>query len=93
MNKQKARHLDKAAALTYSGSGAPRVVAKGQGEVAKQIESVAAREGVPIIQDMTLTELLCEVPLGDEIPHNLFYAVAEVLAHIYRVRESIDSHQ
>ena len=45
---------------------------------------------MPIVQEERLTELLCALPLGDEIPPDLFVAVAEVLAFVYRLNERID---
>ena len=81
----------RAAALHYGGVGAPTVVAKGEGELAARIEELARQHDVPLVQDAVLTNLLARVPLGDEIPEYLFVAVAEILAHLYRVGESVDS--
>ena len=83
----------RAAALHYSGTGAPKVVAKGEGDVAATIESTARLHGVPLVHDPVLTNVLARVPLGDEIPEFLFLAVAEVLAHIYKVGEVLDSSE
>lgn len=80
----------KSAALAYSGVGAPRLVAKGEGELARRIVATAREHGVPLVQDTQLTELLCQLPLGDEIPPKLYVAVAEVLAFVYRLAASID---
>ena len=80
----------RAAALAYSGEGAPRLLAKGEGDVARRIAAVAESHDVPIVQEERLTELLCALPLGDEIPPDLFVAVAEVLAFVYRLNERID---
>lgn len=82
-----------AAALEYRGVGAPRVVAKGEGYIASQIEAVARQNDVPLIQDSLLASVLVNVPLGDEIPENFYFAVAEILAHVYRVSESIDTYE
>lgn len=82
-----------AAALEYLGVGAPRVVAKGEGYIASQIEAIARHNDVPLVQDSLLASVLVNVPLGDEIPENFYFAVAEVLAHVYRVSESIDSYE
>ena len=81
---------DRSAALHYSGEGAPVLVAKGDGEVARRIVATAQEHDVPIVQDEQLTGLLCELPLGDEIPPDLYVAVAEVLAYVYRVNDIID---
>lgn len=83
----------RAAALEYKGVGAPRVVAKGEGNIASRIEAIAAEHDVPLVQDDVLASVLVNVPLGDEIPENFYFAVAEILAHIYRVSESIDSYE
>jgi len=92
-DKKKQREIQLAAALQYEGTGTPTVVAKGQGEVAARIEAIARRHDVPLVKDAVLTGLLANVPLGEEIPESLFVAVAEVLVHIYRVGDSLDSYQ
>lgn len=79
------------AALSYSGEGAPILVAKGENAIADRIVELAAQNDVPIVQDGQLTELLCQVPLGDEVPPALYVAVAEVLAYVYRLSEQIDT--
>lgn len=93
MSDKPKRRKQQAAALQYSGVGAPRVVAKGEGLVAAKIEEVAARNDIPLVQDDLLAGVLVNVPLGDEIPESFYFAIAEILAHIYRVSESIDSYE
>ncbi|MFK7828928.1 MAG: EscU/YscU/HrcU family type III secretion system export apparatus switch protein [Congregibacter sp.] len=88
--RQDAERELQTAALSYSGMGAPVLVAKGEGETARRIVAVAREHDVPIVQDDQLTELLCQIPLGDEVPPKLYVAVAEVLAFVYRLNESID---
>jgi len=80
-----------ASALKYDGVGAPTVVAKGEGIIAARIKDIAARNDIPLVQDAMLTSLLGNVPLGDEIPQSLYLAVGEVLAHIYRIGDSVDT--
>lgn len=72
-----------AVALDYDGTGAPKVTAKGQGELAQQILEIAHQHEVPLRYDEGLVELLATVPLGEEIPEPLYVAVAEVLAFAY----------
>ena len=91
--KPKRDEKQRAAALEYTGVGAPRVVAKGEGLVAKQIEAIALQNDVPLLQDSLLASVLVNVPLGDEITENFYFAVAEVLAHVYRINEVIDSYE
>ncbi|MAZ70609.1 EscU/YscU/HrcU family type III secretion system export apparatus switch protein [Porticoccus sp.] len=92
ISKKTDRSISKAAALTYSGTGAPTVVAKGEGFIAKQIIDVADQYEVPLISDEQLVSVLINVPLGDEIPENLYLAIAEVLAHVYRLNGLIDTY-
>jgi flagellar biosynthetic protein FlhB len=73
-----------AVALKYDpAKGAPRVVAKGSGEVAAKLRERAAEARVPMVQDIPLARALhasCE--LGQEVPAQLFTAVARVLAFV-----------
>lgn len=69
----------RAAALRYDGGGAPSVVAAGAGEAAARIEAIARRSGVPVRQDPALADALSRLPLDQEIPPELYRAVAEVL--------------
>jgi len=73
-----------AVALKYDAAkGAPRVVAKGAGEVAAKLRSIAQENRVPMVQDIPLARALhasCE--LGQEVPAQLFTAVARVLAFV-----------
>ncbi len=86
---EKKKGIDKAVAIVYDEqvSTAPRVVATGQGEVAKRIIELAKESGVYIQEDPNLVELLAKIPLGDEIPTELYQTVAEVLAFVYQVNE------
>jgi len=74
-----------AIALRYDGSGAPRVTAKGRGEVAERILALAREHGIPLREDADLARLLARIELGDEVPRELYRAVAEVIAFAYRL--------
>lgn len=74
-----------AVALHYSGTGAPRVVAKGGGAVAQKIIETAREHGVPLEEDPALAAALSRVELGREIPRELYVAVAHVLAFAWAV--------
>ncbi|HZK83740.1 MAG TPA: EscU/YscU/HrcU family type III secretion system export apparatus switch protein [Desulfosporosinus sp.] len=76
---------EKAAAIVYDQTGAPRIVAKGVGEVARKMIEVAEAEGIPIQKNEVLIEALMQVELTKEIPPQLYRAVAEILAFIYRL--------
>jgi flagellar biosynthesis protein len=76
----------KATALHYGpGQVAPRVVASGRGVIADRILEIAAAAGVPIREDAALVNALQALDLGQEIPEDLFVAVAEALAWAYRL--------
>jgi len=77
-----------AVALRYDPSrGAPRVVAKGAGAVAAKIREVAAEKRIPMVQDVPLARALHKAcDLGDEIPPELYAAVARVLAFVMSLK-------
>lgn len=81
------RHLEKAVALIYDKErgDAPQVVASGQGFIAEKIIETAREAGIHIMEDPDLLELLAKVPVGEEIPAELYQAVAEVLAFVYKI--------
>jgi flagellar biosynthetic protein FlhB len=66
---------------------APQVVAKGAGYVAERIKQIAAENDVPLVEDKPLARTLYKiVEIGNTIPADLYKAVAEVLAYVYRLR-------
>jgi len=77
-----------AVALAYErGSAhAPRVVAKGVDSLAERIREAARAHGVPLVVNPPLTRALYPSPLDAEIPRELFQAVAEVIAYVWRLR-------
>jgi flagellar biosynthesis protein len=74
-----------AVALHYDKSGAPRVVAKGRGSIGEKIIEVAKAHDIPIEENEVLAGALSNVELGDEIPAELYKAVAEVLIFVLRL--------
>jgi flagellar biosynthesis protein len=74
-----------AVALHYDKSGAPRVVAKGRGTIGEKIIEVAKAHDIPIEENGVLAGALSHVELGDEIPAELYKAVAEVLIFVLRL--------
>jgi flagellar biosynthesis protein len=73
-------------ALAYgSGEAAPRVVAKGRGLIAEEIIARAREAGVYVHESPDLVALLMQVDLDAHIPPQLYVAVAELLAWLYRV--------
>ena len=78
---------DYAVALGYEPSkyNAPRVVAKGQGEIAEKIIQIALDQGIEIHQDADLIQILKAVDIDSEIPLEAFAAVAEIISYVYKV--------
>ena len=64
---------------------APKLVAKGRGAVAEKILELARKHNVPIQQDQALVNALYVLDLNESIPEDLYKAVAEVLAFVYRM--------
>ena len=82
-----------AAALKYrmGEDPAPQLVAKGAGKVAERIIEAARVAGVPIREDPDLVALLMTLDIGEMISPELYAAVAEVLAFVYRMnRKAIE---
>lgn len=78
-----------AIALGYEANSdhAPRILAKGKGLIAENILEKAEANQVPIQQDASLVELLGKLNINETIPEELYQAVAEVFAFIYRTNQ------
>ena len=74
-----------AVALHYDRTGAPRVIAKGKGSLGEKIIEIARANRIPIEENEVLAGALSQVELGDEIPAELYRAVAEVLVFVLRL--------
>lgn len=85
----KEKVTDKAVAVKYDRQrmDAPQIVASGRGELAARIIEKARQSGVHIMEDAALVELLSHVPVGEEIPVELYQAVAEVLSFVYQLEK------
>ena len=77
-----------AVALEYhKGMVAPRVLAKGQDLVAQRIKEIGRENGVAIVENKPLARaLFASTEIGDSVPQELYQAVAEVLAYVYRLK-------
>lgn len=76
-----------AVAVRYQAESdaAPKVIAKGQGHLAERILAIARAEGIHVQEDPDLLNLLAKLNVDDTIPEELYRAVAEVLAFVYRL--------
>ena len=80
-------HIAIAIQYDQENSDAPMVVAKGKGVIAEKIRELAKEHDIPIVEDKPLARLLFKmVEIGQMIPANLYKAVAEILAYVYRLK-------
>lgn len=78
--------IKKAVALGYNKErdNAPKILASGKGELANNIIQAAKEHNIPIKEDKDLIEILSKIDINQEIPPNLYKAVAEVFSFLYR---------
>jgi flagellar biosynthesis protein len=86
-------HRKKAAALKYTSGvdRAPRMVACGRGWLAEKIIETARAHNIPLKEDPSLVEILSTLDLYQEIPQDLYKAVAEILVFIYKMNNTLTS--
>ena len=80
-----------AVALSYKMESmeAPKVIAKGVGFLALKIRELAQEHGIPLVENKPLAQTLYKsVEIGDYIPGNLYKAVAEILAYVYKAKNA-----
>jgi len=84
-----------AAAVEYDNKKdtAPRLTAKGRGSIAEKIIKLAVEHNIPIRKDPALIEILSRLDIDEEIPPELYKAIAEILAFIYSVNEQYRERQ
>jgi flagellar biosynthetic protein FlhB len=83
-------HYAVALAYKMDSMEAPKVVAKGVGFLALKIKELAQEHGVPLVENKPLAQTLYKsVEIGDYIPGNLYRAVAEILAYVYKARSAL----
>lgn len=75
-----------AVALEYDGASAPRVTAKGRGELAQRIVDTAREHDVAVEENAILAQALSAVELDDHIPEELYRAAAQVIAFVLSLR-------
>lgn len=80
---------DKAVALKYDKNkdSAPRVVAKGEGTLAKKMVELAQVHGISLYESEESVDLFFELPLNFEIPEELYQLTAIILSEVYRLEE------
>jgi len=79
-----------AVALSYDNAkqDAPRIIARGKGLIAEEILERANENNIPVHEDGSLVELLGKLNINEQIPEDLYQAVAEVFAFIYKTDQA-----
>lgn len=75
--------IKRAAALHYDKKNAPTVSAAGEGMTAEEIVALAEHYGIPLYEHPALAQYLSRMPAGTEIPRELYYVIAEIIAFAY----------
>jgi flagellar biosynthesis protein len=80
-----------AVGLSYQpdSEAAPRVVAKGKGELAERLLAIAEEHGVPIKRDPDLLQFLTATQVGEEVPEEVYAAVAALIAFLWRLNDGL----
>ncbi|MDQ5988364.1 MAG: Flagellar biosynthetic protein FlhB [Syntrophus sp. SKADARSKE-3] len=84
-----------AAAIEYDGEKdlAPRVTAKGEGLIAERIIELAKQHDIPIKSDPNLVQVLSKLDINEQIPVDLYRAIAEILAFVYSLNSKWQERQ
>jgi flagellar biosynthesis protein len=79
-----------AIALSYEhgADSAPKLVAKGKGQLAETILAIARDHGIAVREDAPLAQVLAQVELDQEIPAEAYVAVAEIISYLYRTGQT-----
>ena len=80
--------LKKAVALGYNKEKAPKVLASGKGVIAENIIAAAQKNNITIKEDKDLAEILSKIDIDQEIPPNLYRAIAEIFSFLYRATQN-----
>ena len=84
---------EQAVALAYdpAAGGLPQITAKGSGELAEELIRLAVQYGIPIKYDPDLIQILSKLEIGENLPEEVYLAVAEILAFVYWVNHDFSS--
>jgi len=82
-----------AVSLKYrsESDNAPRITAKGKGKIAEKIIKIAKEHNIYIHEDPDMIEVLSQLDINDEIPPDLYFVVAELLAFVYSLNKNMAS--
>lgn len=87
------KHLATALRYIDGEDEAPKIVANGEGDLARRIQDAARAYGIPIVRDVPVARALRELEAGDEIPEALYEAVAEILREVWDSEEGEEGNE
>lgn len=85
VNKKEKEKLAVALKYDQDEDKAPKVIAKGSGQIAENIIKKGEEEGITSVEDKNLADDLFKLDIDDEIPEELYTAVAEILNYVYKL--------
>lgn len=93
--KNVAEETDVAIAIKYDREkdNAPRVIAKGLRLKAEKLREIAKQYNIPVMRNVTLANALYRVDVGQEVPEELYDAVAEVLNFVFELKQQAEGGQ
>ena len=80
-------HIAVAIRYNEDETDAPYILSKGNNQWAERIKAVAKEEGIPILRNVPLAAALNDLEVGEEVPEELYDAVAEILQFVYQLAE------
>ncbi len=83
------QHLAVALKYEFGEMPAPQVIAKGANIIAERIKEIASKHDIPIVENPPLAKALYKLDIGEFIPAELYQAVAEVLAYVYKLKGKV----
>ena len=81
-------HLSVAIKYDPDTMDSPKILAKGADHVAMRIREIARENEIPLVENPPVARLLHKLDLGASVPEEMFKAVAEILAHVYSLKNS-----
>ncbi len=81
-----------AVAIQYDGN-IPKTVASGRGDVAKRIVEIAKENGIKITKDEDVVSMLLDSPLNEDIPEDMYIAVAIILSEVANIKEKMEKQR
>jgi len=83
--------IKKAVALQYDGENPPKIIAKGEQNIANSMVALAKEHNIPLCDNAALTDLLSRIDIGEDIPEAFYLSVAYILSFAYSMTQLTDT--